>query len=172
MKQIKGHERLYSITKDGKVWSHERIIRGRKYGGNWLSPKNSNGYLHVILCKKGIMKTKLIHRLVGQTFIPNLDNKPCINHKDGNKLNNDITNLEWVTYSENDLHAFKIGLKSQKGENNTRSKLTEDQVREIRRNHVPIKSFQEKVYKKYNIRFQTYYRIVNGTRWNHIKEEK
>ncbi len=116
MKPIKDYEGLYSITKDSKVWSHKRIIRGRKYGGNWLSPKNSNGYLHVILCNKGIMKIKLIHRLVAKAFILNPNNKPCINHKDGNKSNNDITNLEWVTYSENDLHAFKIGLKSQKGE--------------------------------------------------------
>lgn len=61
----------------------------------------------------GLIKKKRlkIHRVVCEMFIPNPDNKPCINHKDGNKYNNHVSNLEWVTYQENTVHAFKTGLR-------------------------------------------------------------
>lgn len=55
--------------------------------------------------------TYYVHRLVAQVFIENKDNKPCVNHIDGNKSNNNINNLEWVTYSENNRHAYRTGLK-------------------------------------------------------------
>lgn len=53
----------------------------------------------------------LIHRLLAEQYLLNIDNKPCVNHKDGNKLNNSLDNLEWVTYSENTRHAFATGLR-------------------------------------------------------------
>ena len=69
--------------------------------------KSKAGYLTVSL--RG--STKTIHRLVAETFIPNPLNLPCVNHKDGNKLNNHVSNLEWVSYGENNSHAIRIGLK-------------------------------------------------------------
>lgn len=72
---------------------------------------NNNGYQSVCLFDKyGKEKTVLVHRLVALTFIPNPQNKPQINHKDGNKLNNSVSNLEWVTSSENQKHAYRLGL--------------------------------------------------------------
>ena len=68
------------------------------------------GYLTVRLSKKGKDSTIYVHRLLGFAFIPNPDAKPMINHKDGNKLNNSISNLEWVTHAENMKHAYLIGL--------------------------------------------------------------
>ena len=90
--------------------------------------KNKGGYYHIGLCENGMRKNIDVHRLVAQTFIPNIDNKPQVNHIDGNKLNNRVDNLEWVTKSENEKHAFKTGLKTQQGISNSNSKLTENEV--------------------------------------------
>ncbi len=68
------------------------------------------GYREVILVDNNIRHYKLVHRLVAEAFIPNFENKPQINHKDGNKLNNCVDNLEWCTQSENMKHAYKKGL--------------------------------------------------------------
>ena len=102
-KHIEGFED-YLIFSAGKVYSLKR----KKY----LKPfNNTHGYYHVRLCKSGKPIYKYMARLVAQAFIPNPDNKPEVNHKDGIKANNDISNLEWVTHSENMLHAFATGLK-------------------------------------------------------------
>ena len=69
------------------------------------------GYLCVDLNFDGVWKQKYIHRLIAETFIPNPENKPTVNHKDGNKLNNNISNLEWNTYSENNQHAIDNDLR-------------------------------------------------------------
>ena len=71
---------------------------------------NPYGYLTYIIYNRGKRKTVFQHRLIAQAFIPNLDNKPQVNHIDGNKLNNSIENLEWCTAFENMHHAFAIGL--------------------------------------------------------------
>lgn len=74
---------------------------------------SKGGYHNYSLCQNGIKKNLIIHRLVAIYFIENPDNKPYVNHKDGNKLNNHYTNLEWVTAKENDTHARNTGLKNQ-----------------------------------------------------------
>lgn len=121
MKDIKGYERLYAITKDGKVYSYPKG-RGKNVSGKFLTPRvynNLNGrvkshkQLMVILYKDGTRKAKQIHRLVAETYINNPENKPCINHIDGNPLNNTIENLEWCTHKENMQHAQKLGLLTQ-----------------------------------------------------------
>lgn len=79
--------------------------------GKILKPfKNMGGYLHVVLYNNGKGKNCRIHRLVAEAFIDNPNNLPCVNHIDGNKLNNDATNLERCTYSENTKHAYDNGL--------------------------------------------------------------
>ena len=76
-----------------------------------LKPRTSkNGYLYVHLRFGNISKYVKIHRLVAEAFVLNEENKPCVNHIDGNKLNNYANNLEWVTISENTIHAMKMGL--------------------------------------------------------------
>ena len=74
---------------------------------------NPYGYKYVQLSINGIRTTYRIHRLVARAFVDNPDNKPYVNHIDGNKLNNNANNLEWVTAKENDNHARKTGLKNQ-----------------------------------------------------------
>lgn len=86
----------YEITKTGRIRNAKT-----KYE---LKPQNRGGYLRVGLSNDGIRQTYSIHRLVSQQFIPNLENKPEVNHKDYNTLNNNVDNLEWVTRKENTDH--------------------------------------------------------------------
>ena len=101
MKQILSHPN-YSVTKDGKVFSYNI--------NNFLSPFKSGGYLRVGLLKENKVKKYLIHRLVAEAFIVNPNNCPIVNHKDGNKHNNNVSNLEWCTYSQNQKHAYDLDL--------------------------------------------------------------
>ena len=114
-KDIKGFEGLYQISNFGNVKSLKRNII--------LKPSsNGKGYLHIILYKNCKSKVGRIHRLVAQAFIPNPENKPQINHIDGNKSNNNVNNLEWVTNSENQKHAFALGLQTNIANNNPRTR--------------------------------------------------
>jgi len=120
-KDIAGYEGLYQVSNLGRVMSFKK-----KSNSLLLSPSCSRGYLAVNLYINGNVKNPSIHRLVAIAFIPNPLNKPCVNHIDGNKLNNKLSNLEWCTYSENELHSIHVlGKKKSigiKGEKNPLSK--------------------------------------------------
>ena len=88
MKDIKGYEGLYAVTPEGEVWSYRR----KKFLGYHYDKR---GYPRVSLYKDGKIKHYMIHRLVAEAYIPNTDNLPQINHRDENKTNNCIQNLEW-----------------------------------------------------------------------------
>ena len=132
--------------------------------------KNKGGYYHVNLYENKIKKNIDIHRLVAQAFIPNPDNKPCVNHIDGNKQNNHIDNLEWVTCLENHKHAWKIGLKNSKHNQGIKhyfSKLTENEVLTIHGLYLSGMK-QKQIAKTYNINQQNVSSIINGISWKHI----
>ena len=116
-KFIEGFDEHYAVDKDGNVYSLYVNVRTREaciphYRVKKLAPSVApNGYLRVRLAKDFNRTHKLarVHRLVAEAFIPNPENKPFINHKDGNKQNNHADNLEWVTQKENIHHAIEMG---------------------------------------------------------------
>ena len=120
-KDIKEYEGLYQVSNLGRVKSLDQKVSNKK--GNYLQKGkvlafyiDKDGYCVVCLTNKRKHKTYRVSRLVAETFIPNYENKPTVNHIDGNKQNNNIENLEWATYSENNRHAVEMGL-------NTKDKL-------------------------------------------------
>jgi len=117
-KEIRGLEGRYNVDKNGNVFSHINGIKLKPY-------LVGAGYYYVNLAGK----SRPVHRIVAEAFLPDFLEKPQVNHIDGNKLNNHISNLEMVSAKENILHAYKTGLKvSLKGENHTNSKLSAEDV--------------------------------------------
>ena len=103
MQQIKGFKD-YSITNDGQVFSHKT--------NKFKKPFNDQvGYVRIQLYQDNKKKNYYLHRLIANTYICNPDNKPQVNHIDGNKANNSVSNLEWVTSKENMQHSFDKGLR-------------------------------------------------------------
>ena len=105
-KDIEGYEGCYQVSNLGRVKSLDRNVKGNKSNyirtGKILSPKtHRNGYLVVGLCTDRKIKMYYIHRLVAQAFLPNLDRLPQVNHKDENKTNNNVENLEWCSAEYN-----------------------------------------------------------------------
>lgn len=100
---IQGFESLYEINTNGDVFSYtsKKTIK---------QVVNNCGYLTVVLCKDGKAKRFLVHRLLAIHFVANPQNAPVVNHKDGNKLNNKLENMEWCSRSENNRHAIALGL--------------------------------------------------------------
>jgi hypothetical protein len=155
----------YEVSKLGEVKSLSRKVNCKNgfriTKEKILKPnfQKKTGYYSVTL-----HKVMSIHRLVATAFIPNPENKPFVNHKDGNKLNNNVDNLEWVTASENGIHAFKSGLlKIKKGES-YKSKLTEKEVLEIRASNLK----QKELSILYKVNIPTINLIVNRKTWTHI----
>lgn len=102
---VDGYEGLYMVSDHGRVLStpkktaHGRILKQRE---NWA------GYMGVCLCRNGEKKSKSVHRLVAKAFVENKDNKPEVNHLNGDRADNRASNLEWATRSENERHAYRV----------------------------------------------------------------
>lgn len=116
-KDIPGYEDLYQASNLGRIRSIPR--KGTKTKNIHIikyNTKNSKHYCHCGLCKNGKSKTISVHRIIALTFMPNPDNLPQVNHIDGNKENNKVSNLEWISNLENIKHSYKIGLRKEQVE--------------------------------------------------------
>lgn len=163
LKPIQGYENKYLISSYGRVWS----IRSKK----WLKYSvPSNGYAQVGLSLNNKRTSYMIHRLVAKTFLQKPTNKDYVNHIDGNKLNNRVNNLEWVTRSENEKHAFANKLKiPTRGELSGQSKLTWEQVKIIRQMYNKQHYSTRHIAKIFNVGKSTIQSITSNHTW---KEEE
>ena len=131
-KKVKDYPELFEVSSRGR-------LRNSRTGRILKQYVHPHGYCHVatkIGGRKGINVCFKVHREVAKAFLPNKKNLPTVNHKDGDKTNNNVSNLEWMTYSDNTKHAYDTGLASPTCQKHRR-KLSEEQVEYILNNYVP-----------------------------------
>lgn len=174
--KLKNFENKYLINVNGEIVS---ISRKHWNGRCWWTSKekklkhqvSKSGYKTIALSiGNGKIKTSYVHRLIAEHFIPNSDNKPQVNHIDGNKLNNSLNNLEWVTVKENITHAFETGLNKgikRFGERNNSAKLTKKDILKIR--SLKGKKMIKELANDYEVSVSQISAIQNYKSWKHIK---
>lgn len=154
----------YSITRHGQVWSD--------HSKKWLKPceQKPGGYFQYCLSVNAVKHTCYMHRLIAETFITNLYDKPEVNHKNGKVQDNRIKNLEWVTSQENNLHAIETGLMGRK--------LEDDQVREIRHlwkwwcNQGKQQGLQSRLARQYSVDHAIIKGVIDGTYYSRVKQNR
>lgn len=152
------------FIKGYEVSSFGRIKNTKRGTIRKLNNNSKKGYYLINLPNK----TYAVHRLVAMVFIENLENKSQVNHIDGNKLNNNVNNLEWVTDKENRLHAKTTGLLNPpRGSRNGLAKLKESDILEIRKLFMSGKS-QAEIGRLFNVDRRNIHLIVRGKAWNHV----
>lgn len=158
MNNIPNYEGRYSATKCGRIFSH--------VSNKYLQPDTSGGYAKLVLRKDGKSKTHRVHRLIVAAFFGPSDLH--VNHKDGNKLNNSLNNLEYCSRSYNQSHAFRTGLiKPLRGEARSNSKLTAHQVKVIKELWLPIYT-PYFISQLYGVAPTTIEQIKSGRNWSHV----
>jgi hypothetical protein len=167
-------KRLNGIVVNGDNYSVSSIglVRNDKSDKLLTPSKNAKGYLEVWLSFNNKVKKYRVNRLVALAFIPNPEDKEQVNHKDGNKENNYKDNLEWTTCSENLKHAYRENLNSQKGDRSSAAKLSEDDVRAIKRLlFIESKSIAS-IARRYEVHPSTISLIKSGKNWSYVTVEE
>lgn len=165
---VVGYEGLYEVSCDGLVYSLSRIVYSSDNKRLYTKVEKvlsfettKTGYHRVILCKEGKSRKIFVHRLVCEAFIQNPGNKPFVNHKDGVKLNNRLSNLEWCTAKENTKHAIEQGLQTPKIQ---KTNIPDNIKQEVKKYYIKGSSTRGCVAtgNKFGIGKQTVLNIVNG----------
>jgi hypothetical protein len=163
---VAGFEGLYEVSRSGQIKRVGKAAkRGNGLGGGavigriMIQRHRSNGYLNVSLSKEGAASNHLVHRIMALAFLPQPDKEQkFINHIDGNKLNNSLSNLEWVTFSENIIHSYRLGRTPHSG------KLNKDQVLAIRASPERAKTLAP----QYGVTQRSIHAIKAGTVWKYL----
>lgn len=164
---------LYEASTDGEIKTFNWKNQGKE--AIMKPAKDNSGYLRTMLMRDdGIMHTIKVHRIIGQTFVDNPENKPEINHLNGIKSDNRAVNLAWTTRSENIQHAFDFLQKTKLiGEKNPAATITEKEVIEIRAVYTCDKTVKERLTKrqlaqKYKVTIGCIKNIVTNKTWKHL----
>lgn len=172
-KDVPVYDGLYQVSSLGKIkvpprWCKSKLGSRQLRNGKELVTRNMrDGYIQAGLTINGKWKGHPVHRLVASAFIPNPQNKPCVNHVDGNKKNNNVENLQWVTHKENTRHAILNDLiKRPKGESHSGSRLTKEKVIFIRQNLANMSGVEMAIL--FNVAPATIWRAKNKQCWNHV----
>lgn len=177
-KPVPGYEGFYDASNLGSVRSVRRRTRcvskaGREFlkwqgGDNLKLVEHSAGYYSVVFSAEGERKSFLVHRLVAETFLPNPGNLPWINHKDANKRNNTVENLEWCTAQENYHHAAGLGLfPLLLGSERGTAKLNEEKVHVIKK-MILLGFSNKKLAEIFEVSTAPISYIRNNQAWTHV----
>lgn len=166
---LKGYEESYQISDQGRIFTKRRLDGNRIIYGRELHPLiTKDGYLKVRLTKNSVATGYYIHRLVAKQFIENPYNLPEVNHRDGNKFNNKVSNLEWCSKQDNMKHAAKHSL-IQHGAARPSAKLTEEQVLEIYKLKGIMAAKEIGAY--YGVSKNTINLILRGKKWSYLYKQ-
>lgn len=159
----------YIVSSDGHVYSTKNVGRG-KYHKEISQRKNSDGYMDITVGPNNFRTTRKVHRLVAEAFIgPQPDESYEINHKDRNRANNDVSNLEWVTHVDNVKSIpYEVGSAARSGSNNGRATVNEQIVSKIRDLYEKENMKISEISSKYNIPYSTVFNIVKYKTWKNI----
>lgn len=173
-KAIQGYENYYEVSNLGRVRSVDRMVPHARHGltkqaSKILSPAITDGYYKVALSMNRSLRSFRVHRLVAAAFVDNPSKLQEVNHKDGNKLNNEASNLEWCTHSQNVQHAFDSGLAvALRGSQNGNSKLSTEDVLAIRSEYDYGKVTLLQLAGKYGCSKRNVLDIVHKRIWKHL----
>lgn len=162
-KDVRNHEGYYKVSSIGRVKSIRSDI--------FLKAARvvSTGYFYVALSVNGHQRSWTIHRLVAEAFIPNPENKPQVNHKNGIKTDNRVSNLEWVTAKENNQHAFRTGLTpSIVGDLHPLAKLTDIDI-SLMRDAYSSGHIQVALARYFKVTQANVSRVVRNETWTHVR---
>lgn len=167
-KDVVGYEGLYEVSNVGRVRSNHVSMRRTS---EFLKDANIRGYRMVMLCKGDGSKPKsaLIHRLVAIAFLgmPPAVHRPTVNHKNLNKADNRVENLEWLSQVDNCKHAAPL-IPRRKGEQTPVHKLTDEQVLSIRERYVPFEVSLNMLAREFGVSQQTIHAIIHKRKWKHL----
>lgn len=176
-RDVVGAEDRYQVSNFGKVKSKSYVKHGRNIHGPFSfttksaamsTPLNAYGYPAINLrLSNGEDRPVAVHRLVAEAFIPNPNALPQVNHKDSDRANNCVSNLEWVSAQDNVKHGFESGFHTTAGEDHPRSVLNDEVVRRIRSMKAEGWRVTD-IARSLNLKYHTVHKVAKGLNWSHV----
>ena len=167
-RDVVGYEGMYIVSNLGNVMSIPRKVKGHNCeyvvpGFRLKKKTDKKGYIRVYLSKNNVDKYVPVHRIVAMAFLPNVENKPQVNHIDGNKENNSVENLEWCTNGENQKHAYAHKL-NHRSDNSGRAKIPVVCIDPLTGKPIEVYESYHDAQEKTGISYQNIVKVIRGER--------